>query len=645
MIILNYKAQTMRLAMAMRRKLGISLACALMLLGLDLSTAKADRRYEAKGTEFDLIPKLVGDQLASQSAISLKGGYIVWQDNATDESGYGVSAIKLDINANPVGSPFRVNTQVIGDQEKPQVGVLNNGGAFFAWEAGETGFRRVQFRVSNELGFFSKGEEFATGADSGEQTDPSLAVLRSGDVMLSWTDYLMDGDMKGLSAKLVDSRGETLIGPFRLNKFTLGNQYGSKLQALPNGGVAAVWISDQQQDEKSIDVIARVFNSLGQPITDEVVVSKKGISSDPVIGIADDKLIIAWEQVNLKNEKTRWDIHVGTFDMNLKPVTAQVIAHTRPEGDQFNPKLQGGREGALMVWNSLGQDGSRETVMGRFINNEGLFAGIEFRVNTQTIAGQIQPNVSANANGEWLVTWSTPRRGNVGTDVVGQRFEVHTSDIRPLDPISIVFVNSLNESDLLISWPRLVGMDIEHFEVYMDNIPNPKIVHNDYFIWKGLEPGREYAYRVSYLLKDGRKSPLSEYGFNRTWGRDYNKDGLPDDWQRSYFGNNNNLWPIALEDSDGDGVSNKNEFLAGTDPTDRVSTLKINVTNLYRGQRLSWKSELGSVYQLERTGRLESGGNTKWVIEGDPVIAVDGESGITVEVVENIGFYRVKRIR
>ena len=120
---------------------------------------------------------------------------------------------------------------------------------------------------------------------------------------------------------------------------------------------------------------------------------------------------------------------------------------------------------------------------------------------------------------------------------------------------------------------------------------------------------------------------------------------MPDDWQRSYFGNNNNLWPIALEDSDGDGVSNKNEFLAGTDPTDRVSTLKINVTNLYRGQRLSWKSELGSVYQLERTGRLESGGNTKWVIEGDPVIAVDGESGITVEVVENIGFYRVKRIR
>ena len=137
-MILNYTAQTMRLAM--RRKLGTSLASALVLLGLDLSTAKADRRYEAKGTEFDLIPKLVGDQLASQSAISLKGGYIVWQDNATDESGYGVSAIKLDINANPVGSPFRVNTQVIGDQEKPQVGVLNNGGAFFAWASSATAF-------------------------------------------------------------------------------------------------------------------------------------------------------------------------------------------------------------------------------------------------------------------------------------------------------------------------------------------------------------------------------------------------------------------------------------------------------------------------------------------------------------------------
>ena len=40
MMILNYTAQTMRLALA------------LGLAGVGLSTAKADRRFEAKGSEF-----------------------------------------------------------------------------------------------------------------------------------------------------------------------------------------------------------------------------------------------------------------------------------------------------------------------------------------------------------------------------------------------------------------------------------------------------------------------------------------------------------------------------------------------------------------------------------------------------------------
>ena len=61
MMILNYKAQTMRLAFA------------LGLAGFGLSTAKADLRYEAKGTEYDLTGKLVGDQVATRVAMGVDG--------------------------------------------------------------------------------------------------------------------------------------------------------------------------------------------------------------------------------------------------------------------------------------------------------------------------------------------------------------------------------------------------------------------------------------------------------------------------------------------------------------------------------------------------------------------------------------------
>jgi hypothetical protein len=620
------------------------LACALALLGLGVSTAWADLRFEAKGTEYDLTGKLVGDQLATQVAISPSGGYLVWHDNATDQSGLGVSALMLDANANPVGSPFRVNTQLLGNQEKPQVGLLSEGGAFFVWEAGATGFRRVQFRATNSRGLFSKEETFVTVANSGEQTDPSLAVLRHGTVAVAWTDYLLDGDVKGLSARIYSPAGDALTEPFRLNQFRDGNQYGARLQALPNGGFAAVWVSDQQQDEKSIDIIARLFNSVGQPLTNEVVVSQKGISANPVLGIAGDRLVIVWEQVDLKNKKTRWDVSLRVFNLGLNPLAEQVKANKQLEGDQFAPRLQGDDSGALLVWNSLGQDGSREAVMGRFISESGLFIDSEFQVNTRTFAGQLQPNVSTDAAGKWLVTWSTPRRGDFGMDVVGQRFQIESTEAKPLEPIAVVFVNPLSENELMVSWPEVAGLEVDHYEIFIDNIPDPKSVNRNFFIWKQLQPGREYSFRVVYQLKDGRRSPMSAFGFNKTWGRDFNLDGLPDDWQTAFFGRDSGKWPATNADSDGDGATNFNEFLAGTNPADTSSSLKLELSAMEQGQRLSWQTEPGSVYQLEKANRLGPG-VIQWRAEGDPVVAVEAAAGLSLKAVENMSFYRVKRIQ
>jgi len=53
---------------------------------------------------------------------------------------------------------------------------------------------------------------------------------------------------------------------------------------------------------------------------------------------------------------------------------------------------------------------------------------------------------------------------------------------------------------------------------------------------------------------------------------DSDGDGLPDSWELAYFGNLNQT---ATGDFDGDGVSNLQEFLDGTDPTDTNSVLYV----------------------------------------------------------------------
>ena len=57
---------------------------------------------------------------------------------------------------------------------------------------------------------------------------------------------------------------------------------------------------------------------------------------------------------------------------------------------------------------------------------------------------------------------------------------------------------------------------------------------------------------------------------------DMDADGLADFWETNYFGNT--IDGIATADVDGDGMSNLEEYLAGTDPLDPLSVLKLTLT-------------------------------------------------------------------
>jgi hypothetical protein len=69
------------------------------------------------------------------------------------------------------------------------------------------------------------------------------------------------------------------------------------------------------------------------------------------------------------------------------------------------------------------------------------------------------------------------------------------------------------------------------------------------------------------LLWDGPRLELTGTAVSAT---DSDADGLPDDWERFYFGD---LVETAAGDGDGDGQTNHSEWLAGNDPTRPGSVL------------------------------------------------------------------------
>ncbi len=87
-------------------------------------------------------------------------------------------------------------------------------------------------------------------------------------------------------------------------------------------------------------------------------------------------------------------------------------------------------------------------------------------------------------------------------------------------------------------------------------------------------PGSVQLYRV--IVRNLANSVGANATFNLTTLADSDGDGLPDEWETQYFGSA--TAGSANTDSDGDGLTNGQEYAAGTNPTNNTSFLKVVLT-------------------------------------------------------------------
>jgi len=89
---------------------------------------------------------------------------------------------------------------------------------------------------------------------------------------------------------------------------------------------------------------------------------------------------------------------------------------------------------------------------------------------------------------------------------------------------------------------------------------------------------------------------------------DTDGDSLVDDWELRYFGTTTQT--LGSADSDLDGMTNAEEQIAGTDPTDASSVfalLSAAVTEDKRALVLSWRSVSERTYTVQQAARLGDG--------------------------------------
>ena len=150
----------------------------------------------------------------------------------------------------------------------------------------------------------------------------------------------------------------------------------------------------------------------------------------------------------------------------------------------------------------------------------------------------------------------------------------------------------------------------------------------------GLNNGTTYYYVVSAVNTSGESTnssevsatPLSEF----------------QSWQLTYFGSTNCASCAGDADFDGDGMSNTNEFLAGTDPTNNASAFRIlSVMSTGNDVVVTWQASVG------KTNALQAGTLTNYTdVSGPIAITVTPTNATEFGGATNAGpwFYRIRLI-
>ncbi|MCA9094225.1 MAG: VCBS repeat-containing protein [Planctomycetaceae bacterium] len=161
------------------------------------------------------------------------------------------------------------------------------------------------------------------------------------------------------------------------------------------------------------------------PIGQETIVSYFSGSSPDSVEMAmdaDGDYVITWSNPNQDSGTS--GIFARQYNAAGIPQGPEFRVNTFTTGTQIAPDIAMDDAGNfVIVWESHMLDGTGIEIFGQRYDSAGAPQGGEFHVNTWTTNSQSQPSVAMDADGDFVVTWSSLHQATTGLDVYGQRYD------------------------------------------------------------------------------------------------------------------------------------------------------------------------------------------------------------------------------
>jgi hypothetical protein len=347
---------------------------------------------------------------ANSSVIGLAdGGWLVaWQSMGQDGDDLGIYQQRYDADGAAVGAETHVSTHATGRQAEANVTALADGGWVVSWRSdGQDGDSSGIYQQRYDAdGDASGSETLVNTFTTGNQSAQSTTALSDGGWVVTWSSNGFDGNGTGISQQRYDADGAAVGTETVVNTYTTSSQTEPSIAALSVGGWVVTWES-AGQDGSDGGIYQQRYNQAGAAVGSETRVNTfttLGQEFSSITALADGGWVVAWESSN--QDGSSGGIFLQRYDASGATDGVETRATTHTTGAQGEPSITALADGGwLVVWNSLGQDGSSNGVYQQRYDADGEASGGETLVNLYTTDEQYSISVAALEDGSWVVTW------------------------------------------------------------------------------------------------------------------------------------------------------------------------------------------------------------------------------------------------
>jgi VCBS repeat-containing protein len=369
----------------------------------------------------------IGNDLLNANALQLRADEIQsWRNALTDDA--DILLYGCNISATAEGQGFiQTLSQLSGADVAASDDVTGNTSNWLLESAtGHIEAASLQSHVwQGTLAITVEGGETLVNQTTLWTQDASeVAADVAGNYVVVWQSNLQDGSGYSIYAQRYNAAGVAQGTEFQVNTTTIWDQQNPAIAMDDNGNFVVTWESNLQ-DGGGYGIYAQRYDAAGvaQGSEFQVNTTTSWDQQNPAIAMdGNGNFVVAWQ--SYLQDGSSWGIYAQRYDAAGVAQGAEFQVNSYVNSNQIEPAIAMDANGNFVVaWSSFGQDSSGYGIYAQRYDASGVTQGAEFQVNTYTSATQNISAIAMDANGNFVVTWQSVNQDGSGYGIYAQRYD------------------------------------------------------------------------------------------------------------------------------------------------------------------------------------------------------------------------------